>query len=66
MRLYVEPMDAVVVDVDGDGRVRYESEGWSTPTLQERRAIIYAAQQEMAALAELLETLNGGATTSRP
>lgn len=57
MRLYVEPMDAVVVEIDDDGRVRLENEDWSTPTLQERRAIIYAAQQEMAALTELLETL---------
>jgi hypothetical protein len=58
LRLYVEPMDAVVVDVDRDGRVRLENEDWSTPTLQERRAIIYAAQQEVTALTELLETLN--------
>jgi hypothetical protein len=58
VRLYVEPMDAVVVDVDRDGRVRLENEDWSTPTLQERRAIIYAAQQEVTALTELLEILN--------
>ncbi len=57
MRLYVEPMDAVVVEVDPDGRVRLENEDWSTPTLQERRAIIYAAQQEMTALSELLDIL---------
>ena len=55
MRLYVEPMDAVVVEVSRDGRVRLEDENWSTPTLQERRAIIHAAQQELAALRELLE-----------
>jgi len=57
VRLYVETMDAVVVDVDRDGRVRLENEDWSLPTLQERRAIIYAAQQEVSALTELLETL---------
>jgi len=57
MRLYVEAMDAVVVQVDPDGRVRLENEDWSTPTLQERRAIIYAAQQEMTALSELLDIL---------
>jgi len=57
MRLYIDTMDVVVVDVDGDGRVRYENEDWSGPTLQERRAIIFAAQQEMAALTELVETL---------
>jgi len=57
MRLYVEPMDAVVVDVSADGRVRLENEDWSQPNLQERRAIIYAANQELIALAELLEIL---------
>ena len=58
MRLYVEPMDAVVVDVDAAGRVRLEAEDWSEPTLQERRAIIYAATNEIAALTELLEVLD--------
>jgi hypothetical protein len=55
MKLYVEPMDAVVVEVSSDGRVRLENDDWSTPTLQEKRAIIYAAQQELLALGELLE-----------
>jgi hypothetical protein len=55
MKLYVEPMDAVVVEVSGDGRVRLENDDWSTPTLQEKRAIIYAARQEVLALGELLE-----------
>ena len=59
MRLYVEPMDAVVVDVDTDGRVRLDQEEWSAPSLQERRAIIYAARAELAALTELLEILDG-------
>ena len=57
MRLYVEPMDATVVDVRGDGAVKLEGEDWSRPTLQERRAIIYCAQNEIAALQELLEAL---------
>jgi hypothetical protein len=57
MKLYVEPMDAVVVEFDRDGRVRLEGEDWSTPTLQERRAIIYAAQEELATLTELLDVL---------
>jgi prefoldin subunit 5 len=57
MRLFVETMDAIVVDVGSDGRVRLENEEWSEPTLQERRAIIHSAEQEMAALAELLEIL---------
>ena len=57
MKLYIETMDATVVDVDADGRVRFEDEGWSSPTLQERRAIIHSARQEMASLTELLEIL---------
>ncbi len=57
MRLYVEPMDSVLVDVAADGRVKLEHEDWSTPTLQEQRAIIYSARQELAALTELLEIL---------
>ena len=58
MRLYVETMDTVVVEVATDGRVRFADEdNWSTPTLQEQRAIIYAAQQELSALAELLDIL---------
>ena len=60
MRLYVEPMEATIVEVDGEGRVRYETEGWATPTLQEQRAIIYAAKNELAELTELLEKLQGG------
>jgi len=57
MRLFVETMDAVVVEVAADGRVRLENEDWSAPTLQERRAIIHAAQEELLALGELLEIL---------
>jgi hypothetical protein len=57
MKLYVETMDATLVEVASDGRVRLEHEDWSAPTLQERRAIIHAAQEELAALAELLEIL---------
>jgi hypothetical protein len=60
MHLYVEPMDATIVEVSADGRVRLENEEWSTPTLQERRAIIYAAQQNIAALTELVEILEAG------
>jgi hypothetical protein len=57
LRLYVEPMDATVVEVGPDGKVRLEGENWTTPTLQERRAIIYAAEKELDALKELLEIL---------
>jgi hypothetical protein len=58
MHLYVEPMDAVVVEVSSDGRVRLEEEDWSTPTLQERRAIIYAAKGEIELLNEIVEILD--------
>jgi len=57
MRLFVEQMDSIVVEVDTDGRVRLEGEDWIQPTLQERRAILYAAQQEIAALTELVDLL---------
>ena len=58
MKLYVEPMDAVVVEVGHDGRVRLDGEDWSEPTLQERRAIIYTAKRELEELTELLEILD--------
>lgn len=57
MRLYVEAMDAVVIEVDSAGRVRLEDEDWRVPTLQERRAIIYAAEKELASLTELVDIL---------
>lgn len=58
MYLYVEPMDAVVVEVSGDGQVRLEHETeFFAPSLQEKRAILYAATNEMVELKELVETL---------
>ena len=60
MKLYVETMDAPVVDVATDGRVKLDLEDWSQPTLQERRAIIHAAQEEISALTELIEALQDG------
>jgi hypothetical protein len=57
LRLYVEPMDAVVVDVDHDGRVRLENEDWTEPTLQEQRAIIYEAKKAVEELTELIDAL---------
>jgi hypothetical protein len=57
MRLYVKPMDAVVVEVDAEGRVRLDGEDWSSPSLQERRAIIYSAKSEIEELTELIEAL---------
>jgi len=61
MKLYVEPMDAILVEVGSDGRVRFEDDdkgAWATPNLQERRAIIYAARKELEALAEVLDILD--------
>jgi hypothetical protein len=59
MYLYVGPMDVIVVEVDGDGRVRLKDETeFFTPSLQERRAILYAAKNELIELKELVETLD--------
>jgi hypothetical protein len=60
MKLYVEPMDAVLVEVAPDGRVRLENEDWSAPSLQERRAIIYAATNAIEELTELIDILQDG------
>ena len=57
LRLYVGPMDAVLVDVSVDGDIRLEDEDWRRPTLQERRAIIYAAANAIEDLKELLDIL---------
>jgi hypothetical protein len=58
MKLYVETMDSTIVDVDPDGRVRLADDEWIQPTLQERRAILYAATNEIDALTELTDILN--------
>src|SRR5262249_48757511 len=60
LRLYVEAMDAVLVEVSADGRVRLENEEWSRPTLQERRAILFAAKTAVEELTELVEVLQDG------
>jgi hypothetical protein len=66
IKLYVEPMDAVVVEVGPDGRVRLENEDWSAPSLQERRAILYAAKNAVDELTELIDILQGGGTSVLP
>ena len=58
MRLYVETMDAFLVEIDDQGRVRFENEEWSVPTLQERRAILHSARNEIENLRELIEALD--------
>ena len=57
MRLYVEPMDAVLVEFDERGRVRFENEDWAAPSLQETRAILHSAGAELEALRELVDAL---------
>ena len=57
MRLFIATMDAVLVDFDANGRVRFDNEDWRNPTVQERRAIIHAARDQVEHLKELLEVL---------
>ena len=61
MRLFIPTMDAFLVEFDESGRVRFDKEEWSTPSVQERRAIIHAAREQVAHLKELLEALEGEA-----
>jgi len=58
MHLYIDTMDAVLVDFEPDGRVRLDDEDWSTPSLQERRAILHAAQSEIERLQDLVLALD--------
>jgi acyl-CoA reductase-like NAD-dependent aldehyde dehydrogenase len=57
LRLYVDTMDAVVVEVSADGAIRLEHEDWRRPSFQERRAIIYAATNALEELKELIDIL---------
>ena len=57
MRLYVETMDADLVEFNQSVKVRFDGEEWSVPTLQERRAILYAAQNQITELQELIQSL---------
>lgn len=57
MRLYIPAMDCVLVDFDEHGRIKLEAEDWATPTLQERRAIVHAAEQQIEALKELIDAI---------
>ncbi len=57
MILYVPEMDATVVELADDGRVRYADGEWATPTLQEKRAIIYAARNAVEELQDVIEKL---------
>jgi hypothetical protein len=57
MRLFVPTMDAFLVEFDAAGRVRFDNEEWMTPSVQERRAIIHAANEALDELKELLDAL---------
>ena len=48
----------VLVEVDEHGRVRFENEEWSVPNLQERRAILHSARNEIENLREVIEALD--------
>ena len=50
-------MDAFLVEFDEEGRIRFDNEDWSTPSVQERRAIIHAAKDQLDDLKELLDVL---------
>jgi hypothetical protein len=57
MKLFVPTMDAFLVEFDESGRIRFDNEEWSTPSVQERRAIIHAAKDQLEHLKELLDVL---------
>jgi hypothetical protein len=57
MKLFVPTMDALLVEFDEQGRIRFDNEDWSTPSVQERRAIIHAAKDQLDHLKELLDVL---------
>lgn len=57
MRLFIPTMDAFLVEFDERGRIRFDNEDWSTPSVQERRAIIHAAKDQLEQLEELLDVL---------
>ena len=57
MHLYIKTMDATLVEFAPDGRVRLDNEEWGKPSVQERRAIIHAAKEELEDLKELLDML---------
>ncbi len=57
MRLFIPTMDALLVEFDETGRIRFDNEDWSKPSVQERRAIIHAAKDQLDRLKELLDVL---------
>ena len=65
MRLRIDTMDAVLVDFDADGQVRFDQGGWSKPTLQEIRAILHAAQHDIEQLTELVDVLQNATQSGK-
>ena len=57
MRLYIRTMDTTLVEFAPDGRIRLDNEEWTIPGVQERRAIIHAANEEIEDLKDLLTML---------
>ena len=58
MPLFVPTMEAVLIDFDEAGRVTFDEDGeWLKPSIQERRAIIHAARNELETLTDLLHVL---------
>tara|TARA_Y100000588_G_scaffold326358_1_gene360733 strand:- start:2144 stop:2326 length:183 start_codon:yes stop_codon:yes gene_type:complete len=57
MRLYIDPMNEVLVECDANGRIRLDGEDWTSPSLQEKRAILFAAENEIQELKELITVL---------
>ena len=57
MRLYIDPMNEVLIECDSNGRIRLDGEDWTYPTLQEKRAILFAAENEVQELKELITVL---------
>ncbi len=57
MKLYIETMEATLVEFSPDGRIRFDNEDWVMPSVQERRAIIHAAKETLDDLTDLLQTL---------
>ena len=50
-------MNEVLVECDSNGRIRLDGEDWTYPTLQEKRAILFAAENEVQELKELIEVI---------
>ena len=57
MHLYIETMNATLVEFSPDGRVRLDNDDWMMPSVQERRAIIHAATEALEDLKELLQVM---------